>query len=336
MIKVEEVLENIYRIPVPLPDNPLKEINSYFIRDPKRSLLIDTGFRHPACKEALEAGFKELGQDPAQADIFLTHTHSDHSGLISDIIGADRRILISEIDGRLLESLPKPGEKWEEEKWIWKKSREQLFGMPPEITENMEKLNPALKYAPLGGENYTYVGDGEIINAGGYALQCIHTPGHSPGHMCLWDEQHGLIFTGDHVLFDITPNITAWPDVTDSLGDYFDSLSKVRNLPVKTALPGHRKSGEFRKRIDFLAAHHQARLEEVEGIVKANPGLTAYDISGAMRWKIRAVDWAQFPASQKIFAVGECMSHLNYLYLRKKITRETDGRVYRFYKENTQ
>ncbi len=40
-----EVMRNIYRIPVPLPNNPLRELNCYLIRGKDRSLLIDTGFR---------------------------------------------------------------------------------------------------------------------------------------------------------------------------------------------------------------------------------------------------------------------------------------------------
>jgi hypothetical protein len=54
-----------------------------------------------------------------------------------------------------------------------------------------------------------------------------------------------------------------------------------------------------------------------------------------MRWKIRATDWNDFPASQKIFAVGECMAHLNYLHLRGRIKRELDETVYRFFYQGT-
>lgn len=51
---VEKIFENIYRIPVPLPNNPLKELNSYYLRGEDRDILIDTGFRCDACREALE------------------------------------------------------------------------------------------------------------------------------------------------------------------------------------------------------------------------------------------------------------------------------------------
>ena len=325
---MEEIIKNIYRIPVKLPNSPLKELNSYLIRDAERSLLIDTGFRLPECKEALITGLEELGEQPDSVDIFLTHMHADHSGVASEIIGKDRRTFVGEADrfllGKFLEA---------REKWFGNKKRDMLTGIPSEITENMATLNPALMYAPIGGIEYTPVNNGAVMHAGGYELRCISTPGHSPGHTCLWIEQIGLMFTGDHVLFDITPNITAWPTVEDSLGDYLESLRAIRKYPVKTALPGHRKPGDFHARVDELLQHHEIRLANVKHILQHEPGLTAYEIAGRMRWKIRADSWADFPATQKIFAVGECMSHLDFLRLRGAITREQDGEVYRYYFE---
>ena len=329
---VEELQKNIHRIPVELPGNPLKELNSYFISDPARSLLIDTGFRLPECREALRAGLAELGAAPGSFDIMLTHCHADHSGLASEFVGEGSRILISGKDRVRLENLPTTGKKWSEEKGVWNKKRDRLAGMPPELVEDMEFLNPAITFAPKGGVEYTTIDENETIYAGGYSLRCIPTPGHSPGHVCLWDEQSALMFTGDHVLFDITPNITAWPTVEDSLGDYLSSLRMIREYPVKRALPGHRKTGSFHERIDALLKHHEVRLAEVERIINSSPGLTAYEIAGMMRWKIRANNWDDFPVAQKFFAVGECMSHLDYLRLRDVIRYEHDDTVYRYYK----
>ena len=329
----EEVLKNIFRIPVPLPGNPLKELNSYLIRDPERSLLIDTGFRLPACREALLAGLEELRVAPGGFDIFLTHLHADHSGLSAEIVGADRQIRISEADGDMLENIPSEGEEWSgewAERWAGNKKRDILAGMPPQIVDEVITINPAILFAPPGGKRHAFVKDGEAIRVGGYDLRCVLTPGHTHGHMCLWDEGSGTMFTGDHVLFDITPNITAWLSVEDSLGDYLDSLRAIREYPVKTALPGHRKTGDFHARIDELFKHHETRLAEVVGIIRSEPGLTAYEIAGKMRWKIRASNWEEFPATQKIFAVGECCAHLDYLLLRGVICREQVGEVYRY------
>ena len=50
--KLREIIPNLFQIPVPLPDNPLRELNAYLIRGTDRSLLIDTGFRLPPCRGA--------------------------------------------------------------------------------------------------------------------------------------------------------------------------------------------------------------------------------------------------------------------------------------------
>ena len=76
------------------------------------------------------------------------------------------------------------------------------------------------------------------------------------------------------------------------------------------------------KRVEELLNHHQKRLKDTLRIVKENPGLTACDIAGKMTWKIRARSWEEFPLVQKWFAVGECMSHLDYLKKRGLICRE--------------
>ena len=91
----EEIMQNIHRIPVPLPGNPLKELNAYLIRGKDRNLLIDTGFRQPACREALFAGLRELGLRRGDVDVLLTHLHSDHAGLAPEAAGETGTIFVS-------------------------------------------------------------------------------------------------------------------------------------------------------------------------------------------------------------------------------------------------
>ena len=60
----QEIIPNLYRLPVPLPGNPLKELNAYLIRGKDRCLLVDTGFRQEPCRQALFSQLKELGLAP--------------------------------------------------------------------------------------------------------------------------------------------------------------------------------------------------------------------------------------------------------------------------------
>ena len=75
----------IFQIYVPLPDNPLKNLNCYVLQSKNEWLIIDTGFNRPECKSALEHGMQELGIDIENTSLFLTHLHSDHTGLVYEL-----------------------------------------------------------------------------------------------------------------------------------------------------------------------------------------------------------------------------------------------------------
>ena len=72
----------IFQIDVPLPDNPLRNLNCYVVQDRGENLIIDTGFNRPECREALLAGLAELDANWEKTNLFLTHLHSDHTPYI--------------------------------------------------------------------------------------------------------------------------------------------------------------------------------------------------------------------------------------------------------------
>ncbi|MEE0095482.1 MAG: hypothetical protein UEU47_03415, partial [Oscillospiraceae bacterium] len=147
----------------------------------------------------------------------------------------------------------------------------------------------------------------------------------------LWEAETGVCILGDHVLFDITPNITRWIGTQDSLGDYLQSLNAIRQLPVKIPLPAHRTVHmDFHQRCDQLIQHHAARCNEVLGILNGNGAMTAWDIAARMTWKIRAKDWADFPTPQKWFAVGEAMAHLDHLIVLGQVQRQKQDALYTY------
>jgi glyoxylase-like metal-dependent hydrolase (beta-lactamase superfamily II) len=80
---IDEVRPSIFRMEIPLPDNPLKAINSYVIKGEDHFLMIDTGMNRPECMEVMQASLRELRVDLEKTDFFVTHVHADHFGLIS-------------------------------------------------------------------------------------------------------------------------------------------------------------------------------------------------------------------------------------------------------------
>lgn len=319
-----QLAENLYSIPVPLPNNPLKNLNAYLIKG-ERNLLVDTGFHLDACRSALLEGLKELDVSMEDTDIFLTHLHSDHTGLAPDIASPSTRIFIGEKD---LSHMPGKQSTFS---WADSDRRFAAEGFPWDLLEVLTERNPAQGLSPVPYDDYIPVRDGEVFSYGGHRFRAIWTPGHTPGHLCLFEEETGICLLGDHVLFDITPNITRWNGVADSLGDYVNSLQAIRSLPVTLPLPAHRTVHmTFPQRCDELIAHHQRRCGEVLHILGSEPSLTAWDIAARMTWRIRARDWADFPTPQKWFAVGEAMAHLDHLAALDQVERYRDGELYRY------
>ncbi|AVQ27632.1 MBL fold metallo-hydrolase [Fusobacterium ulcerans] len=318
----------IYRMLIPLPENPLKTLNSYLIKLENRNLLIDTGFNRPECHEALIENLKELNVDMEKTDIFLTHLHSDHTGLINKIAHKSSKVYIGKIDYEyMFENLE--GFNWEESE-----KRFASEGFPYEIIERLRDTNQAKIFAPDGMFESILVEDGYKFNVDKLEFTVILTSGHTPGHTCLYLEKEKLLFSGDHILFDITPNITSWLRVKDSLRNYIESLEKIKKLEITKTFPGHRAtSDDVYSRIDEIIEHHKSRLTDTLEVIKeksAKEGLTAYEIASFMKWNMRGKSWTEFPDNQKWFAVGETLSHLDYLFNENKIEKFKDNDMYKY------
>lgn len=316
--------DNIYTIPVPLPNNPLRQLNSYVIKGEGRNLVIDTGFKLEECRKALCDGLEELGVDMNCTDIFLTHLHSDHSGLAAELATQSSKIYISRADGELLTLSLTQG--------LGRVEEYRSYGFSEKELENFWE-NPSMKYRQESPFSFTYVADGDVLTYGGRRLEVIFTPGHTPGHVCLYDRANKVMFLGDHVLFNITPNITTWPFFEDPLGHYVHSLMDISIYDVRLPLPAHRGvNGTMAERIGTIIEHHGARIREMLDILTERPGLTPYDLSGMMTWRVhgKTNSWADFPLNQKWFAVGETAAHLDYLLKRGRVRREFDGRYWHY------
>jgi glyoxylase-like metal-dependent hydrolase (beta-lactamase superfamily II) len=304
-------MERLYRILVPLPNNPLKELNSYVIRGEDRDLIIDTGFNRSACFDAMHQGLRALGIDLHQTDFMLTHGHADHTGLVSRLATDTSRVFFSKLDASMFDA----------------DDRRQLLadiaranGFPADELHRALATHPGFRYRPEAKPVFTIIDDGDVIECGGYHLRCIATPGHTQGHVCLYDAERRIFFSGDHVLHDITPHIESWV-TANALADYLASLDKVYDLAVDLVLPGHRRFfGNLRGRIDELKAHHRERADEVVTVL-GSESMTAYDVAKRMRWDIDCETWQEFPVAQKWFATGETIAHLRLL--------ESEGRVRR-------
>ncbi len=312
---IEEILPNLYKIEVPLPQNPLKAINSYVIKAQEQSLIIDTGMNREECLSVISPGLKELDVDLNKADFFITHLHADHLGLVSTLATDTSKIYFNQPDADIINS-----EMWEEYA-----NFACINGFPEDELQRAIKNHPGYKYSLKGHLDFYILKEGDAISIGDYLFKCIETPGHTLGHMCLYEPDKKIFISGDHILSDITPNISLFSNEENPLKEYLTSLDKVYNFDVRLVLPGHRGAFKnFRERIQELKTHHRTRVNEVVSILEKG-NKNAFQVASQMSWDIDCESWELFPVSQKWFATGEALAHLKYLEGEGKVRREIQG-----------
>lgn len=319
---VDEVVSGVWRIRVPLPGNPLKHVNSYVVRGGDRALIVDTGMGLDECYDAMIEGIRMLELDLERTDFFITHLHPDHIGLVGELASERSAVYLGGAEVELIKSMfEDPGKYWSDFFGFYVKN-----GFPEGDVKKLLGLSPSVRRTPNKPVSFRKVGDGDPVDLGGSSLLCVSTPGHSPAHTCLYDPNRRILFSGDHVLFDITPNISWWPIMDDPLRSYLESLDRVGSLDVELVLPGHRGVGvDLKARVEELKRHHERRLEEAYRALDGR-GVSAWEVAKHISWKIRFRDPAEAPPTQKLFMMGETLAHLEHLVKTGlAIKRESDG-----------
>jgi len=318
-LAIEEISRNMYKMEIPLPKSPLKALNSYLIKAEGRFLIIDTGWNRQECRDEMLSSLKLLNVDLSKTDFFITHLHADHLGLVATLATDTSTVYFNQKETSMINSESSEWERrWQEFDTFYIRN-----GFPEDELKKSMENHPGRQYNLKKRLDFRILKEGDTIQIGEYYFRCIETPGHSPGHMCLYEPNKKILVAGDHILFDITPNIMFWLEMEDSLGEYLANLEKVYYLDVELVLPGHRNIwNDHRRRIKELQEHHQARLKEVIAALESG-GKTAFQVAPYITWDIDYRSWELFPAGQKWFAVGETLAHLKYLEKQGMVRRET-------------
>ena len=192
-----------------------EETHCYLINGEDRSLLIDTGLG--ICDISEEVA--KLTDKPVTA--VATHIHWDHVG----------------------------GHKHYPDFYAHEAEINWLSGDFPLTMDTIRDMVVDRCNLPTGYDvnNYEFfqgtptriLRDGDVIDIGGRVIEVRHTPGHSPGHMCFWEDDRGYLFTGDLVYKD---TLFAYYPSTDPAA-YLNSLEKIAAMPVQQVFSGASQFG---------------------------------------------------------------------------------------------
>jgi glyoxylase-like metal-dependent hydrolase (beta-lactamase superfamily II) len=168
---------------------------------------------------------------------------------------------------------------------------------------------------PSIGQATTRLHGGEQFSAGGRTWQVLHTPGHSPGHICLWSAQDRLLCSGDHLLKGISPPVTYERGFEpDPMGSYLASLQLVRERAPALVLPGHGSIfSDGAARAEAIEAGKRRRLAQVLALLEAND-TTVPEIT-------EVLFRAELTSSQLHFAMAEVLAYLAYHEVRGQAAR---------------
>lgn len=304
----------VFHIGIP---NPMfeGEINLYVI-DGDPLTVIDTGIGTPEALAALETGLVARGLSiEAIGRVVLTHKHADHIGLareIHDRSGAP--VLIHEDDWDGVVNL----DARHEEHIPMVRKRLLSFNTPEADVEALVKfLGHGRRFARQTPAEKLH--DGQKLATGGPDLEVIHTPGHTQGSICLRYGRH--LFSGDHVLPTISPNIGAGEMRRRGMMQRFlNSLDRVGPLQADDliVLPGH--GGPFSnlaERVAQLKAHHGQREAAILEVLRAGGPKTVYEIARSL--------WAKLPGYHLVLGTSEVNAHLEKS-LDEGQVRQEDGR----------
>jgi len=310
----KELLPGFFQLRIPLPNSPLKHLNSYLILHEDHFTLVDTGLNDPRTYDELRRQLSEIGlQAETLTSIILTHFHIDHAGLISKLRKASNAKLM--LHNKEVE-LSKRFSSNSNALWAETASFFETNGVHLPLLKQMRKANPRTSnpdvYAELAKTEIPLKG-GEAISVGQYCFQAIWTPGHSPGHVCLYEPKKHILVAGDHLLPTITPNVSQSRKNGNPLTDYLNSLEKIEELSVSLVLPAHEEAfTNHSERIRQLRLHHQKRAQDILNQLQKQE-LTAYQVSSKIQWDVPYPSWNDFPPLQKYLAIGEVIAHLKLL-----------------------
>ena len=296
------------RLPIPFEDGL---VNVFLFADGDDADLLDCGMNAEESLRDIKTALEHIGAKRLRR-LTVTHIHPDHYGAAGVLAGPG----LAELYMHRLE-VPLVHPRYVELEHLVEQVRTYLLvnGVPDDEAEVLSNSQRALSQVVKPADPTVQLDGAELIPMGTRTLHVEWTPGHSPGHICLHDAEADLLFAGDHILPDLSPNIGLHPQSTPNpLGDYLTGVRRMAALRPSLVLPAHgRPFTEIAGRVDALLTHHLRRLSRIAELV-GGP-----EKSG---WQVALELWGpRQNLYEKRLALQEGLAHLQALAVEGRVAK---------------
>jgi glyoxylase-like metal-dependent hydrolase (beta-lactamase superfamily II) len=315
---VEQVLDGVFRIPLPLPNDGLRAVNVYAISDGDGLVVIDGGWALEESQRQLERSLDEIEYKIADIREFLvTHMHRDHyDGALAmrALLGTGVRIGLGERPS-IEDGFGNSSMKYR----IRRTGAAELIALEPPERDykhtGLYEIEPPDAYLSPG-----------MLSLQSRELEVVETPGHTQGHVVFHDHGAVALFAGDHVLPRITPSIGLEPKAGSlPLQNYLDSLRLMLSRPDARLLPAHGPvTASVHARVEELLVHHEQRLNDSAAALDQGAS-TAYEVAQILLWTRRNTPFKDLSHHNAMLAVSETAVHLDVCVARGWLTSSDDS-----------
>lgn len=320
-----EIAPGVHWVCMPLP-MALKWINLWLLEDGDGWTIVDTGLALEDTRNHWRAVFEATLRGKPVTRVICTHMHPDHMGLAGWITRKfDARLLTSRLEyisARMLvadtgRDAPTEGLQF----------YQQAGWTDAQIKDYKDRFGGFGRLFSRLPDSYRRLSDGDILDINGRAWRVVTGNGHSPDHVCLWQDDAKLFISGDQVLPRITSNVSVFPTEpeADQLTDWLNSCKKLlETVPDDVlVLPAHNEPFRgLHARLTQLIDGHERSLDRLEKRLREGPR-RAVDVFGAL--------FARKIGDDVIgMATGETLAHLNCLIARGRARRSLRDGVFYF------
>ncbi len=310
----------VHRLALPIPFMAAGgPVNVYVIEAAEGGLILfDAGLGTEAAQGALAAGFQRLGLRFEEVRrIVLSHGHVDHYGAarwVQERRGGELPVFAHRRD---LAKIDERGPRLRDQHALYGAHFMRL-GVPLQVLTAMAAAGEGSSRLARRVPDVQPIEAGAVIEGRGLRFEVIEMPGHTPGLICLWAPEQGLLIPADHLLEKVSPNPLIELDaggltVHRPLAVYLTSLERTRALEVSLVLPGHGPGFTgHRALIDGLRGFYEKRQQRLLGLLADRP---------RTGWELCQAIFPRAGPADAFLTMSETVANLEVLEDREVVVR---------------